>query len=65
MGQFWANQVGLGRLYNPELAAAEGKQAQSFQTLKISGQRGGFAALFSTHPPLEERIARLEKTGRA
>jgi len=53
---------GLGRLYNPELAAADAKQAQSFQTLKISSYRGGLAALFSTHPPIEQRIARLEKS---
>ena len=32
----------------------------SFQTLKISGQRSGWLNLFSTHPPLEERIARLQ-----
>jgi heat shock protein HtpX len=35
-------------------------QAQpAVQSLKISG-RGGFLQLFSTHPSLEERIARLE-----
>jgi heat shock protein HtpX len=35
-------------------------QAQpAVQSLKISG-RGGFLSLFSTHPSLEERIARLE-----
>jgi len=55
---------GLKRLYNPEVAAAEAQHAQSFQTLKISGHRSGFAALFSTHPPLEERIARLEQSAR-
>ncbi len=32
---------------------------QSVQTLKISSRPGGFMRLFSTHPPLEERIARL------
>ncbi len=51
----------LQRMQDPELAAAEAKHAQSFQTLKISGARSGFAALFSTHPALEERIARLEQ----
>jgi heat shock protein HtpX len=49
----------LQRLYNPALAAAEVQRAQSFQSLKISGPRG-FMALFATHPPIEERIARLE-----
>lgn len=29
-------------------------------TLKISSRSGGFLALLSTHPPLEERIARLK-----
>jgi len=26
----------------------------------ISGKSGGLLALFASHPPLEERIARLE-----
>jgi heat shock protein HtpX len=29
-------------------------------TMKISGQTGGFMSLFSTHPPIEARIAALE-----
>lgn len=32
----------------------------SVATLKISGQPGGLMALLATHPPLDERIARLE-----
>ncbi|MCX7722005.1 MAG: M48 family metalloprotease, partial [Verrucomicrobiae bacterium] len=50
----------LQRLYNPAIAAAEAKRSQAFQSLKISGTRGGFLALFATHPPLEARIARLK-----
>jgi heat shock protein HtpX len=37
-----------------------GPQKPAFQALKISGQTGGLLALFASHPPLEERIARLE-----
>ena len=51
----------LGRLHDPEVAAAEAHRAQAFQSLKISGPRGGFMALLATHPPIEERIARLEQ----
>lgn len=32
---------------------------QTVAAFKINGHRGGFAALLSTHPPLEERIRRL------
>ena len=51
----------LGRLHNPEVAAAEAHQAQAFQSLKISGEAGGLMALFATHPPIEQRIARLDR----
>ncbi|MGZ4971899.1 MAG: protease HtpX [Limisphaerales bacterium] len=37
-----------------------GQQQPAFQALKISGKTGGMMMLFATHPPLEERIARLE-----
>jgi heat shock protein HtpX len=37
-----------------------GPQKPAFQALKIPGRTGGLMALFSSHPPLEERIARLE-----
>jgi heat shock protein HtpX len=51
----------LRRLHDPEVAAAEASRAQAFQSLKISGQSRGFLALLASHPPLEERIARLEQ----
>ena len=49
----------LGRLNDPALAAAEAQHAQSFQALKISGTPA-WLKMFATHPPMEERIARLE-----
>jgi len=52
----------LQRIYDPQLAS-EGATT-GIQALKISGKSGGFLALFSTHPPLEERIAHLERLGR-
>src|SRR5665213_1819759 len=36
------------------------QQQPAFQALMISGKSGGIGALFASHPPLEERIARLE-----
>ncbi len=35
------------------------QSSPAMQSLKISGKSGGLMALFSTHPPLEQRIARL------
>ncbi len=51
----------LQRLHDPAVAATEAKHAQAFQSLKISGAGTGFMALLATHPPLEQRIARLEQ----
>jgi heat shock protein HtpX len=48
----------LERFHDPEIAAAEAQRAQAFQAFKISG---GVGNLFATHPPMEERIAALEK----
>jgi heat shock protein HtpX len=51
----------LQRLHEPELIQAEAQQHPAFQSLKISGPTGGIARFFASHPPLEERIARLEQ----
>lgn len=50
----------LQRLHDPEVALAAARQSQGFSSLKISGPTRGVMALFMDHPPLEERIARLE-----
>jgi len=34
----------------------------SMAAFGISPKRGGFGALFSSHPPIEERIARLQQS---
>jgi len=39
----------------------EDTRAPALSTLKISHKSGGFRALFSSHPPLELRIERLQK----
>lgn len=51
----------LEQLYEPEAAQTAARQTHAFQILKISNRHGGLAALFATHPPIEERIARLER----
>jgi heat shock protein HtpX len=40
-----------------------GHLPQAVQTMGISG-RGGMSALFSSHPPIEQRIATLQAIGR-
>jgi len=42
------------------LALAEEAPNSAVSTLKISSKPSGMRALFATHPPLEERIARLQ-----
>ena len=50
----------LQRQFDPQAAAVEAGRGQQFKALMISGRKSGLVALLSTHPPLEERIARLE-----
>ena len=40
----------------------DNSEAPALAAMKISN-KGGFLALFSTHPPLEDRIARLKQGG--
>src|SRR2546429_1682030 len=49
----------LRRLYEHPAAAAP-TQHDAFHALKIWGNPGAILRLFSTHPPIEERIARLQ-----
>jgi heat shock protein HtpX len=49
----------LEQLTEPSRGAGAGGQA--FQSLKINNPSAGFARLFMSHPPMEERIAALEK----
>ena len=51
----------LQRLQEPDVVAAEAQQHPAFQALKIHGPGRGLGILFMSHPPLEQRIARLEQ----
>jgi heat shock protein HtpX len=51
----------LKGLSDAKIATAEAQRAPAFQALKISGRPGSFLALLATHPPIEERIARLQQ----
>ena len=48
----------LKRTYNIQDPATD---KQALQAFKISSHNRGFARLFATHPPLDERIARLQR----
>jgi heat shock protein HtpX len=58
-----AQMIGALRALQGVLAGphAVDERGAALQSLKISGKPGGLMALFSTHPPLEQRIAALER----
>ena len=72
--EYAADQTGAGFVHNPlGLASALRKLQMASQKVRIKANPAtahmfivnplrakGFASLFSTHPPMEERIARLE-----
>jgi heat shock protein HtpX len=49
------------KVIHEEGADHTGPANASLQALQISGKSGGFMALLATHPPIEDRIARLER----
>jgi heat shock protein HtpX len=49
------------KLIHEQGADHAGPPNPSLQALQISGKSGGFLALLATHPPIEDRIARLER----
>jgi heat shock protein HtpX len=51
----------LRRLEQLHDRATVGKESPAFQALKISSKPSGMMLLFASHPPLEQRIARLEQ----
>lgn len=55
------NMIGALKALQRSIEIPDPHAAPAFQNLKISsGRRGGLMGLFMSHPPLEERIARLE-----
>lgn len=51
----------LGQLHGRSAEPADRENgAAAFQAFMIFGQGGGLAQLFATHPPIEQRIARLQ-----
>ncbi len=59
-GNMAAALEGLKKMYSPDIAAEETQRAPALATMKIAGKSKGWMHLFATHPPLDERIRRLQ-----
>jgi heat shock protein HtpX len=55
-----ANMIGALQRLMQSKALVDNAQPQ-LATMKIAGAKGGFMSLISTHPPLETRIAALQR----
>ena len=63
-GKMKAALQALQRVYGKvDVPESDGREAMAALQISNNSKRSSMAALFSTHPPLEERIAALEKIG--
>ncbi|MBP7844801.1 MAG: protease HtpX [Proteobacteria bacterium] len=54
------NMIAALKRLKENMKVPQAEESAALATLKISGKAGGFLKLFSTHPDLDLRIARLE-----
>ena len=55
------NMIAALRKLQQTIRLPQDERGEALASLKISGKPSGFLALFSTHPPLENRIANLQR----